>query len=102
MAKELLQRHRVILTEARRVGAVTVDELAIALGRTPQTIRRDLNQLCDAGHLNRTHGGAELPGGLVNVGYAERGRIAFKEKEAIGRAVAAIIPDRASILINVW
>ena len=101
MAKPLLQRHRAILAEARRVGRVTVEELAAALGRTPQTIRKDLNQLCDDGHLNRTHGGAELPTALDNVRYAERRRIARDEKEAIGRAVAAMIPDRASIFINV-
>lgn len=101
MAKPLLQRHRAILAEARRAGRVTVEELAATLGRTPQTIRRDLNQLCDDGYLNRTHGGAELPTALDNVHYAERRRIAHEEKEAIGRAIAAMIPDRASIFINV-
>lgn len=101
MAKPLLQRHRAILAEARRAGRVTVEELAATLGRTPQTIRKDLNQLCDDGHLNRTHGGAELPTALDNVRYAERRSIAHEEKEAIGRAVAAMIPDRASIFINV-
>lgn len=101
MRARLTQRHKLILTEAQRSGRVTVEDLVTALRLTPQTIRRDLNHLCDNGHLIRTHGGAQLPGGLDNVRYVERRQIAREEKVAIGRAAAAIVPDRASIFINV-
>lgn len=101
MQSSLTQRHKLILTEAQRSGRVSVEYLVSALRLTPQTIRRDLNHLCDNGHLIRTHGGAQLPSGLDNVRYVERRLIATAEKVAIGRAVAAMVPAGASIFINV-
>ena len=44
-------RHQAILDVARNIGRVAVDDLAERLTVTPQTIRRDLNDLCDQGHL---------------------------------------------------
>lgn len=94
-------RHRDILTQAQRTGRVTVDELASALGLTPQTIRKDLNQLCAEGYLNRVHGGAILATAVDNVRYVERRLLARAAKRAIGAAVAERIPERASLFINV-
>jgi DeoR family glycerol-3-phosphate regulon repressor len=55
---------------------------------TPQTIRKDLNELCDARHLSRIHGGAMLASGVENVAYDSRRAIALAEKQMIGRADA--------------
>ena len=46
--------------------------LAEHFGVTHQTIRRDLTELADSGKLERVHGGAVLPSGASNIGYAER------------------------------
>lgn len=59
-------RHQAILDVARNIGRLAVDDLAERLTVTPQTIRRDLNDLCDQGHLTRVHGGAILESGVAN------------------------------------
>ena len=90
-----------ILDLARQTGRVGVDDLANGFGVTVQTIRRDLGELCDAGLLARTHGGAMLPSGVTNIAYAERRRLSADAKEAIGRATAALIPQGASLFLNI-
>ena len=94
-------RHQSILDIARNIGRVAVDDLAETLSVTPQTIRRDLNDLCDQGQLTRVHGGAILESGVENLAYDARRLIAADEKEMIGRLCADAIPDDASIFINI-
>ncbi len=94
-------RHPQILDIARRDGRVTVDGLAETLGVTVQTIRRDLSDLSEAGRLTRVHGGAVLPSGVSNIGYADRRALGAEAKAAIGRATAGLVPDRASVFLNI-
>ncbi|MCR9086223.1 MAG: DeoR/GlpR family DNA-binding transcription regulator [Rhodobacteraceae bacterium] len=94
-------RHPDILDIARREGRVTVEGLAERFGVTAQTIRRDLSELADAGRLERVHGGAILPSGVTNIGYADRRALAADEKEAIAAACAAAIPDSSSVFLNI-
>lgn len=94
-------RQAKIVELARQQGEVSVEELVAAFDVTPQTIRKDLNVLCDRGALKRTHGGAMHPSGVENVEYEARRQIAPAEKRAIGRAAAALIPDHASLFINI-
>ncbi|SFV38349.1 DeoR family transcriptional regulator, glycerol-3-phosphate regulon repressor [Devosia crocina] len=94
-------RQAQIVELARKKGGVTVEQLVDAFGVTPQTVRKDLNLLCDRGALRRTHGGAIHPSGVENVEYEARRQIAILEKHAIGRAAAALIPDNASLFINI-
>ena len=94
-------RQAKIVELARQQGEVSVDALVAAFAVTPQTIRKDLNVLCDRGALKRTHGGAMHPSGVENVEYEARRQMAPAEKRAIGRAAAALIPDNASLFINI-
>ena len=94
-------RHKEILNSARDTGRVSVEGLAAQLSVTPQTVRRDLNYLCDHGQLTRVHGGAVLESSVANMAYAARRSIAAEEKEAIGVLCAAAIPDDASLFINI-
>ena len=94
-------RQAKIVELARQQGEVSVEELVAAFNVTPQTIRKDLNVLCDRGALKRTHGGAMHPSGVENVEYEARRQIAPAEKRAIGRAAATLIPDHASLFINI-
>jgi DeoR family glycerol-3-phosphate regulon repressor len=94
-------RHHAILELARQQGRVTVDDLAARFDVTPQTIRKDLNDLCDQKLLARVHGGAIISSGAENVGYDARRLIAHGEKAAIGKAIAALIPDHSSLFINI-
>jgi DeoR family glycerol-3-phosphate regulon repressor len=97
----LLIRHKEIMEIARETGRVLVDELAEQFGVTPQTIRRDLAELCDRGLLARVHGGAMLKSGFANLGYEARQGMLAEEKERIGRLCAEAIPDNASLFINI-
>lgn len=94
-------RHKNILDIARRTGRVTVEDLAQQLDVTPQTIRKDLNELCDRTLLSRVHGGAVITSGVDNLEYEARRLLAKEEKLAIGAAAAALIPDQASLFINI-
>ncbi|MBF0679958.1 MAG: DeoR/GlpR transcriptional regulator [Devosia sp.] len=94
-------RQAQIVELARQKGGVSVEQLVGLFGVTAQTVRKDLNVLCSRGVLNRTHGGAIHPSGVENMEYEARRQIATAEKQAIGRAAAQIIPDDASLFINI-
>lgn len=94
-------RQEEILALAREAGRVTVDGLVARFDVTPQTIRRDLGELCDAGLLSRVHGGAVLASSLSNLGYATRRSMAQPEKDAIGQLCAQAIPNDCSMFINI-
>lgn len=97
----LSPRHKQILDIAKLQGKVLVEELANRFEITPQTIRKDLNELCEKKLLNRIHGGAVFPSGTENMQYEQRRQIASVEKDAIGRAAAKLIPDNASLFVNI-
>ena len=86
------RRQREIFEVARAEGRVQVESLAERFDVTPQTIRRDLNQLCNLGLLRRVHGGAIASGGASNTRYAARVQLAPQGKEAIGYFVTDRTP----------
>lgn len=97
----LMPRQADILARARQVGRVEVEELSIVFDVTPQTIRKDLNELCERGLLQRVHGGAIHPSGASNYAYDSRRMLAADEKLRIGERAASLIPDNASIMLNI-
>ncbi|WP_332690464.1 DeoR/GlpR family DNA-binding transcription regulator [Devosia sp.] len=98
---DVTERHRAILDLARTQNRVTVEQLSAYFAVSVQTIRKDLNALCDQRQLSRVHGGATLPSGVENLEYEARRRIAAEAKDAIGKAAAALIPNDASLFINI-
>ncbi|MBN9065893.1 MAG: DeoR/GlpR family DNA-binding transcription regulator [Rhizobiaceae bacterium] len=94
-------RHTEIVQIAKDHGRVLVEALASHFGVTPQTIRKDLNELCEQHLLTRIHGGALFPAGIENMEYEARRKIAADEKEAIGQAAARLIPDNSSLFVNI-
>ncbi|MCZ7598862.1 MAG: DeoR/GlpR family DNA-binding transcription regulator [Gammaproteobacteria bacterium] len=99
--RKLTARQRRIVDIARARGNVDVESLAGEFRVTPQTIRRDLNVLCAGDWLRRTHGGAVLSDVQVNVGYRARRHIAAAAKRRIGELAASLVPDGASLFINI-
>lgn len=95
------QRQKEILTLVQHSGFVSIETLANSFNVTPQTIRRDINSLCDQKLLTRYHGGAGLSSSVENVEYAARQVMFLEEKRRIAAMVAKHIPDRASIFINI-
>lgn len=86
---------------ARRHGQVDVDGLAAHFSVTPQTIRKDLNDLCNRELLGRVHGGAVLPTGATNYAYEARRTLNAEGKQRIGMRAAALIPNGASLILNI-
>lgn len=80
---------------------MAVETLATAFAVSPQTIRRDLGELCDAHLLARIHGGAVLESGIANIYYETRRGLAREAKAAIAEAVAQTIPQGASIFLGI-
>ncbi len=99
--KILTTRHQEIISLAKKQGRVDVDGLAEHYDVTPQTIRRDLNELCEQNYLGRIHGGAVYLSGVANFAYNSRRTLAVESKKRIGLTVAALIPDSASITLNI-
>lgn len=90
-----------IMQLAREEGRVSVEQLAARFDVSLQTIRKDLNELCDTGLLQRVHGGAVLSSGVANYAYEARRQLAADEKRNIGLRAASFVPDGCSVLINI-
>lgn len=95
------QRQQEILNLVQQQGFVSIETLAQNFNVTPQTIRRDINDLCDQQLLTRYHGGAGLSSSVENVAYAARQVMNLEAKRSIAAMTAKQIPDRASIFINI-
>ena len=80
---------------------LSVDDLAERYAVTAQTIRRDLNALCQAGLARRRHGGIEKPLPSGNIAYGSRQVLLRGEKQAIAREVAPLIPNKASVAFSI-
>ncbi len=90
-----------ILHLVRAQGFVSIEALAERFKVTPQTVRRDINALCDQDLLRRYHGGAGLPSSVENAPYGARQVMNLTEKSAIAYELAKHIPNRASLFINI-
>jgi|TARA_B100000768_G_scaffold151366_1_gene146557 DeoR family glycerol-3-phosphate regulon repressor len=99
--KQLNKRQNDILSLAEKEGYLSVENLATEFSVTQQTIRRDINYLSDNGFLVRTHGGAFYSSGVKNFAYKSRKYLANDEKSEIANAVAKIIPNDSSIILNI-
>ena len=97
----LILRHQQTIELVKARGYISIDELAQHFHVTPQTIRRDINLLADEGLLRRYHGGAAHDSSVENTEYTMRVDYMLDEKRTIAAAVAAAVPDHASLFINI-
>ena len=98
---EISRRQHLILDYIREHGSVQVDQLSGHLQVTPQTIRRDLNQLYEQQLVHRVHGGAMVKDNVENLGYGARKILMSEEKSDIARRAAELLPDNSSLFINI-
>ena len=96
----LSRRQQDITALLRESGRLGVEELAARFTVTPQTIRRDLNELAEARVITRVHGGAIIASGVENLAYEARKQVARNAKRLIGEAAAALIQDDTSLFLN--
>ncbi len=97
----LSARQQEVLKLVRNRGFAGVEELARTFEMTPQTIRRDINALCEIGLLRRHHGGAGLPSSVENADYQHRQIHQHAEKRDIADLVATHVPPNSSLIINI-
>lgn len=94
-------RHEEIVSLVRRRGYVPIGRLARSFQVSEQTVRRDIQALADQGLVVRHHGGAGLAHGPADVDYDKRKSRMPEEKRRIAAAVAARIPEGATIFIDI-
>jgi DeoR family glycerol-3-phosphate regulon repressor len=80
---------------------VVVEDLARRFEVSPQTVRKDLNELCDKRVLQRVHGGAVVASSVANLAYEARRFVAAAAKRAIGEAAAEMVPPGSSLFVNI-
>ena len=98
---ELNQRQKQILATLKSNQDVQIDHLAEQFAVTTQTIRRDVNQLCERGLARRVHGGVSLPTALTNTSYRFRTGVESEVKDGIAMAVANAIPEGSTVMMGI-
>jgi DeoR family glycerol-3-phosphate regulon repressor len=95
------RRQNEIIALLRENGRVAVEDLVTLFEVSPQTIRRDLNEMSEARLITRVHGGAIVASGVQNLAYDARKLVARPHKRLIGEAAARLIADNSSLFINI-
>ncbi|HEU4656216.1 MAG TPA: DeoR/GlpR family DNA-binding transcription regulator [Capillimicrobium sp.] len=93
------ERHAEILARLNASGRVLAAELSAELGCSPDTIRRDLRELDEAGLLRRVHGGA-LPRHPATPAFAARARRASAAKATIARRAAERVTNGQVVVLD--
>ena len=90
-------RHQQIYQLVKEQGFVSIEDLVRHFNVTPQTIRRDLNQLAEDNKISRYHGGAGALSSSSNTSYQSRKIMNLQDKEKIADIVSSLIPDNAKV-----
>lgn len=99
--QQLSQRRAQIADMVRDRGSLQVEELAEKFKVAAQTIRRDLNFLCDRGMGRRIHGGIQRVSPVGNTAYAWRKILNAEAKQAIAQTVAGHVPEGVSLAFSI-
>ena len=92
-------RKEFLMERLRRDGRIVAKDVAVELGISEDSIRRDLRELDAAGLVTRVYGGA-LPASPAVVDYASRREVAPESKQAVGRAAARLIEPGSTVILD--
>ena len=96
-----LERQQKISDILSENGIVQVSRLAAAFGVSELTIRRDLDQMEEAGLLKRTHGGATILRNLnAEPHYLQKAAMFAEEKRRIAEKAASLVQDDDIVMVN--
>lgn len=98
---KLSQRQAAISDLLRQEALLTVEDLADKFDVTTQTIRRDVNALCDFGLARRRHGGIEPLSTKGNLSYGSRQILNRSGKMYLANEAARHIPDHSSLSLGI-
>lgn len=94
------RKHR-IEAYLQQVEFASLEELSEHVEASVSTVRRDLTALEEAGSVRRTHGGARILAPRTDeFAFSARDTHQLTEKEAIGRACAALIGANQSVILD--
>jgi len=99
-SKKLNRRERIEEIVLER-GAISVGALAEVLDVSTQTIRRDIDELCEGDTLRRRHGRVEMDPQQLNTPFDQRAGTNLAAKRDIGEAAAELVPDGATVFISI-
>ncbi|MBQ6947693.1 MAG: DeoR/GlpR transcriptional regulator [Clostridia bacterium] len=94
-------RQKMIESIALRDGEVIISKVAKELGVSIETIRRDINVMCEQNLLVKVHGGAvpaQIP--ISEASYRQRKKSNSAVKSRIGKAAATLIKSNAVVAIS--
>lgn len=97
----LSSRQRDILALIEAEGTQYIEPLSARYGVTTQTIRRDINALCDLGYARRFHGGVDAPVASRNISINARATLNSAAKQRIARRIAADIEPGATVFMGI-
>ena len=100
-SKALSSRQNAILRWLESDGLVRVEHMVRRYQVTEQTIRRDLTWLAQQRLITRLHGAAKSLNSTENIAYSDRKILHHSEKQRIAAAIATLIPNNASLFINI-
>lgn len=89
------RRQQQILEWAKEEKQLTVEMIAQRFNVTPQTIRRNINQLCEMGLLRRHYGGVSLPNAQPETPTPSEPVLSLLAKQ-----LAETIPEQASVSLG--
>lgn len=96
-----IERKRKIMDLLNERPSVTVAELSGIFNVSEVTIRKDLKELDNEGHITRTHGGAA---GITKMTFesvqSDKEKQNIEEKKAIAKIACALIQDGDSVMID--
>lgn len=93
------QRRDVLLDRLHRDGRIVAKDLAAELGLSPDTVRRDLRDLAQAGLCQRVYGGA-LPASPAVGDLASRGDVSVASKDRVAAAAARLVTPGCTAILD--
>ncbi len=95
------ERQKRIEEYLQKAEFASLEELSAHVGASVSTVRRDLTALEASGNVKRTHGGARIVTPPTDeFAFSARDTHQLDEKEAIGRAAAALIQPNQSVIVD--
>ena len=93
------QRRDALLARLQRDRRVVAKDMAVELGVSEDSLRRDLRDLAAAGLCQRVYGGALLPSAAV-VDYPARQAVEPQSKRRVAEIAAALIRPGSTVILD--
>ncbi len=93
------QRREALLARLQRDRRVVAKDMAVELGVSEDSLRRDLRDLAAAGLCQRVYGGALLPSAAV-VDYPARQAVEPQSKRRVAEIAAALIRPGSTVILD--